>query len=104
MVSVDRSDYVFVKRPGTADQFERRSIFVAIEKNDIVIGAEPSPDHRGLVPGEEVVTNGSLILEQMYEDAIMSEGGLLASRPGESEVDPLNQSRMVISQGPAGRR
>jgi cobalt-zinc-cadmium efflux system membrane fusion protein len=104
MVSVDRSDYVFVKKPGTTDQFERRSIFVAIEKNDIVIVAEPSPDHRGLAAGEQVVTTGSLILEQMYEDAIMSEGGLLASRPGEPPVDPFNQSSVVILHGPAERR
>jgi cobalt-zinc-cadmium efflux system membrane fusion protein len=104
MVSVDRSDFVFVRKPGTTDQFERRSVFVAIEHNDIVIIAEPTPGHRGLVPGEEVVTTGSLLLEQMYEDAIMSEGGLLASQPGEALVDPLNRSSLVILTEPAERR
>ena len=92
MVSVDRSDYVFVRKPGGKDQFERRAIFTDVEKNDVVILTESSKGHRGLAPGEEVVTIGSLILEQMYEDAIMNEGGLLASRPGDAPVDPLDPS------------
>jgi cobalt-zinc-cadmium efflux system membrane fusion protein len=104
MVSVDRSDYVFVRIPGAANRFERRSISVAIEKNDIVIVAEPSPDHRGLAPGEEVVTTGSLILEQMYEDAMMSEGALLASGPEASQVVPGNEPSVVILHEPAERR
>ena len=92
MVSVDRFDYVFVKKPGKAGQFERRQIFVWKEKNDVVIVAAPSNDHRGLTPGEEVVTTGSLILEQMYEDGVMTEGGLLAMEPGEAPVNPLGPS------------
>ena len=40
-------------------------------------------------PGEEVVTTGSLILEQMYEDRLMAEGGLLVSRPGAGEARSL---------------
>ena len=59
---------------------------MAIERNDIVIVAEPAEGHRGLTPGEEVVTTGSLILEQMYEDGVMAEGGLLVSRPGAGEA------------------
>ncbi|MEA2632407.1 MAG: rane fusion protein heavy metal efflux system [Chloroflexota bacterium] len=76
MVSVDRLDYVFVKRTGTTDRYERRPIIVAKESNDQVIVAEPTKDHAGLRPGEEVVTNGSLILEQMYEDLLVTEAGV----------------------------
>ena len=68
MVSVDRYDYVFVRKPGKIDVYERRPIQPANEGNDIVIVAAPSEGHRELKPGEEVVTTGSLILEQMFED------------------------------------
>ena len=96
MVSVDRFDYVFVKKPGRTDQFERRQIFVGKENNDVVIVAEPSKDHPGLMPGEEVVTTGSLILEQMYEDRVMTEGSLLASGPEEARIKPLDHATPVI--------
>ena len=46
MVSVDRYDYVFVKKPGKANQFERRQIVVVKENNDVVIVAEPSVGQR----------------------------------------------------------
>jgi membrane fusion protein, heavy metal efflux system len=90
MVSVDRFDYVFVKKPGKLDQFERRQIFVSIEKNDLVIVAQPSQDHRGLTPGEEIVTTGSLILEQMFEDGVMADGAMLATQGGEGPVNPFS--------------
>ena len=82
MVSVDRYEYVFVKRPGKPHRFERRQIRVVKESNDMVIIASPSLNHLGVAPGEEVVTLGSLILEQMYEDQVMTEGGLLADGSG----------------------
>jgi membrane fusion protein, heavy metal efflux system len=100
MVSVDRSDYVFVKKAGTDNKFERRRIFVAKENNDFVIVAEPSLDHMGLTPGEEVVTTASLLLEQMYEDRLMAEGSLLASLPGESNADPFAHHETVVVTGP----
>jgi cobalt-zinc-cadmium efflux system membrane fusion protein len=100
MVSVDRFDYVFVKKPGKANQFERRRIFAATESNDVVIVAEPSVDHLGLRPSEEVVTTGSLILEQMYEDRVMAEGSLLVLRPGEENVDPFGQPEHIAVIGP----
>ena len=100
MVSVDRSDYVFVKKPGKDNQFERRRIFVAKENNDFVIVAEPSVDHLGLAPGEEVVTTASLLLEQMYEDRVMAEGSLLAFRPSEGNADPFAHPETVIVTGP----
>ncbi len=75
MVSVDRSDYIFVRKAGSPDRYERRLIVVAKESNDIVIVAEPSSTNPGIAPGDEVVTSGSLILEQMYEDRVITESG-----------------------------
>jgi cobalt-zinc-cadmium efflux system membrane fusion protein len=100
MVSVDRTDYVFVKIPGPGTRFERRSIFVAKESNDIVVVAEPSEGHRGLQPDEQVATTGSLILEQMYEDRTMAEGGLLVSEPNGARLEPFRRSELVIRTGP----
>src|SRR5262249_20244492 len=100
MVSVDRSDYVFVRKPGDIDRFERRSIFVAVEKNDVVI-LEESAKGRGLVPGEQVVTLGSLILEQMYEDAMMGEGDLFMSQSGGDPTVSLNHSTSNVDPGSA---
>jgi cobalt-zinc-cadmium efflux system membrane fusion protein len=76
MVSVDRNDFVFVKKEGSTDRFQRKQIIVAKESNDEVIVGEPTKDHAGLKPGEEVVTNGSLLLEQMYEDLLADETGV----------------------------
>ena len=86
------------------DQFERRQIFVSIEKNDLVIVAQPSQDHRGLTPGEEIVTTGSLILEQMFEDGVMADGALLATQGGEGPVNPLSHPLPVIATGPTDGR
>jgi cobalt-zinc-cadmium efflux system membrane fusion protein len=104
MVSVDRSDYVFVQKPGTTNQYERRPIFVAKESNDIVIVAEPTEGHGELTPGEIVVTTGSLILEQKFEDRVMEEGGLLAARPGEDTLQPGRGSKLVIVTEPSKGR
>jgi cobalt-zinc-cadmium efflux system membrane fusion protein len=101
MVSVDRFDYVFVRKVGKPEQFERRQIFVAKESNDIVIVEAPSKEQPGLKAGEEVATTGSLILEQMFEDRVMTEGTFLFSRTEEGHVDPLNLSNAVISSGPS---
>ncbi len=87
MVSVDRLDYVYIKRPGAGHVFERRQIFVAKESNDIVIVAEPAEDHRGLEAGELVVGIGALILEQTYEDRLTAEGALLSTT--DDADDPL---------------
>ena len=81
MVSVDRLDFVFVKASPGTQPVRARNIFVDKETSDWVIVAEPSKDHIGLKPGEQVVTNGSLILEQMYEDRLTLEGELSKERP-----------------------
>jgi cobalt-zinc-cadmium efflux system membrane fusion protein len=100
MVSVDKSDYVFIKRPGKGHRFERRAILPATEQNDIVIVSEPTSANRELAPGEEVVTTGSLILEQMYEDRLMVEGGLLAAEPAQQEHAHLHQAAVTSRAAP----
>ncbi len=75
MVTLDGENCVFIRKAGTEDIYERRVIIVEHENSDTVIVDEPSKDHLGLKPGEEVVTNGSLILEQMYEDRVVAETG-----------------------------
>ena len=72
LVALDGADYAFVRVPrtdgsksddtGAKDQFERRRITVEQENTDHVVVS------KGLQPGEDVVTNGSLILAQLYED------------------------------------
>jgi cobalt-zinc-cadmium efflux system membrane fusion protein len=101
MVSVDRYEYVFVKKPGKGHRFERRQLVVVKESNDVVIVAEPSARNAGLTPGEEVVTTGSLILEQMYEDRVMTEGGLAAAGPEEDPTNTLSRSSPVVISSPA---
>ena len=104
MVSVDQYDYVFVKQKGTTDRFERRQIVADKENNDFVIVAAPSLGQPGLTPGEEVVTTGSLILAQMYEDRATIEGGLLASAPGDGHTTSLDQATPVVVTTPDTRR
>ena len=94
MVSVDRLDYVYIKKPGAGNVFERRQIFVAKESNDVVIVAEPAEDHRGLEPGELVVGIGALILEQSYEDRLTAEGALLSTT--DDADDPFAGSDTVF--------
>jgi membrane fusion protein, heavy metal efflux system len=80
MVATNGRDYVFVRKPDAPDadqakdkskgkgkgkdvyRFERREIHVAQENGDRVVVRS------GLKAGEEVATNGSLILSQLYED------------------------------------
>ena len=59
---------MFIRKPGKSNEFERHQIFTAKESHDVVVVDETSPDHPGLTPGQDVVTTGSLILEQLYED------------------------------------
>ncbi len=104
MVSVDRFDYVFVKKAGKSGQFERRKVFVAKESNDVVIVEAPSTEQPGLKAGEEVATIGSLILEQMFEDRVMTDGTFLFSRTEEGHPDPMDNSNAVISSTPSAKQ
>jgi len=61
--------FVFLQRPATADTFERRQVKIDHEFSDYVLVAE------GLAPGESVVTTGSLIMTQVYEDRRAVETG-----------------------------
>ncbi len=100
MVSVDRMDFVFIRRPGKTATFERRPITVFKESNDLVIVAEPTEGHRELKPGEEVATIGSLILEQMYEDRLMVEGGQLAAEVAQRSPRTIGREGIVIRTRP----
>ena len=52
-------------------------------------------------PGDEVVSTGSLILEQMYEDRVMVEGEFLSTQPElDEKIEPLNQNGVSISVKP----
>ncbi len=83
MVAINGRDYVFVRKPDVPDKdqekgkgkgkdvyrFERREIHVAQENGDRVVVRS------GLKAGEEVATNGSLILSQLYEDMRVVDAG-----------------------------
>lgn len=62
LVVADRQYFVFVKVPRKADAYERRTVRVAQEKEDHVVV------ENGLRAGEEVVSVGSLLLAQLYDD------------------------------------
>lgn len=61
--------FVFVQRPDSPTTFDRRSVTVDHEFSDHVIVS------KGLSPGERVVTTGSLIMAQLYEDRRAIETG-----------------------------
>jgi cobalt-zinc-cadmium efflux system membrane fusion protein len=62
LVVADGRPYVFVKRAGNTDVFERREIRIAQEKDDHVVVEE------GVKEGDEVVKVGALLLNQLFED------------------------------------
>ena len=68
-----------------------------------MIVAEPSKDNAGLQPGEQVVTNGSLILEQMFEDRLTVEGEISSERPVDDEAfhRPERQVSIRVPYGAA---
>jgi membrane fusion protein, heavy metal efflux system len=74
MIAINGEDYVFVRKSnrtaGSLGKFERRQIDVAQENSDHVVITS------GLKPGEEVVTNGSLILSQLFDDMRAVDSGL----------------------------
>jgi cobalt-zinc-cadmium efflux system membrane fusion protein len=65
--------YAFVEKGSAgadADLFERRKLEIEQENTDLVVVK------KGLKAGENVVSNGSLILSQMYEDQSTVDSGL----------------------------
>jgi cobalt-zinc-cadmium efflux system membrane fusion protein len=74
MVAINGESFVFVHQGQDGsrgpDKFERRKVLVAQERIDHVVV------RGGLKAGEEVVTNGSLILAQLYEDQRTVDTGL----------------------------
>ena len=80
MVALNGSDYVFVREPGSVEtgpakvnKYRRVKVQVAQENADYVVVA------KGLSAGQEVVTNGSLILAQLHEDRSMTMTGMPAN-------------------------
>jgi membrane fusion protein, heavy metal efflux system len=73
MVVMNGKEYAFIRKPRTnpkdPEKFERRLIVPAQERSDIVVVAS------GLKSGEEVASNGALILSQLFEDLQMVETG-----------------------------
>jgi len=61
--TADGESYAFVASTPDPDAFERRKLKLVHEFRDHVIVAE------GLAAGENVVTNGSILLAQIYEDS-----------------------------------
>jgi cobalt-zinc-cadmium efflux system membrane fusion protein len=69
MVTGDGANFVFVQKGDKPGRYERREIQVGKEENKRVVVL------RGISPGETVVTKGSLILAQLYDEARTSESG-----------------------------
>ena len=69
--------FVFVRVAGHVDQFERRLVDVAQEKDDHAVIAQ------GLQPGEEVVSVGGLLLAQVHDDLKLAASGAPAAPAGE---------------------
>ena len=72
--------YVFIQKPAQPNEFERRLIDVAQEKDDHVVVA------RGLKPGELVVNVGGLLLAQTHDDLTLVASGAPVNPAGE-QVD-----------------
>ena len=76
LVVEDGLYYVFVTVQGKSETFERRVVGVAQEKDDYVV------IDSGLKPGEEVVSVGSLVLAQIFEELKTGQTGAPAVSHG----------------------
>jgi membrane fusion protein, heavy metal efflux system len=74
MVVMNGNEYSFVRKSSPdskePEQFERRKIILAQERDDHVVVKE------GLKAGEQVASNGSLILSQLFEEQQMVATGM----------------------------
>jgi len=69
VVTESGKGFVFVQQPDSPERFERRPVELLHEFSDHVIVA------KGLQAGEKLVTIGSLVLAQVYEDRLAVETG-----------------------------
>ena len=75
--------YTFIKQPGKADEFRRVPVTISQEKDDHVVV------ETGLKPGDEVVSVGALILDQMFDNARVTRLAALAAASRETaQVEP----------------
>jgi cobalt-zinc-cadmium efflux system membrane fusion protein len=70
LVVINGVNCCFVQMPNDPDKFQSRKVEVDQENHDFVV------IRSGLAPGEKVVTNGSLILAQLYEDESTVDSGM----------------------------
>jgi cobalt-zinc-cadmium efflux system membrane fusion protein len=70
LVAINGENCCFVQVPDKPDQFVRKKVEVDQENHDFVVLRS------GLNPGEKVVTNGSLVLSQLYEDQSTVSSGM----------------------------
>jgi cobalt-zinc-cadmium efflux system membrane fusion protein len=70
LIVADGKYYTFVKVAGSTDVFERRLLLLAQEKDDHVVVEQ------GIRVGDEVVSVGGLLLNQLYEDRRMVQIGV----------------------------
>ena len=74
VVVMNGHEYAFVRKPGTKPeepaQFERRKLVMAEERFDHIVVAS------GLTAGENVVSYGSLVVAQLFEDQQMVATGM----------------------------
>ena len=69
LIVADGRYYVFEEAAGKTEVFERRSVLLAQEKDDHVVVEQ------GVREGDEVVSVGALLLNQLYEDRRMVQTG-----------------------------
>lgn len=75
LVVADGRKNVFVPVPDEPGTFARRDVEVVLEKEDhVVLGS-------GVEPGEQVVSVGSLILDQIYRDHLIIDHGAVEGSP-----------------------
>jgi len=90
MVTADGGNYVFIRKGGVPNTYERRSIQIIQERDDRVVA------RGGLDPDAAVVTNASLLLSQIYEDLSIANGGV---PPGEQARPPESRPSHAASIG-----
>lgn len=83
VTSSDEKAYIFVRNPKVPNKFSRLEVIPILEKDEFVVL------QKGVEPGMEVVTTGSLILAQRFEDEFISKFGM-----------PLTASSTLKPQNP----